>query len=113
MCCLVEVGHFRNAKHIRRHHTRVRQNRHADLKACYRGAPQFGLNAPRTSSFAVVAVDLESAKLDVKLCYEVFKPVVIILQKFVGYFFLQGFDYEVGRNLEVLEKQNKDFEFAP
>ena len=61
----------------------------------------------------MVAVDLKSAKFDVKLSHEVFKPVVVILQKLVGYFFLQDFNYEVGWNLEVLEKQNKDFEFAP
>ena len=61
----------------------------------------------------MIAVDLKSAKLDVKLGHEVFKPVVVILQKLVGYFFLQDFNYEVGWNLEVLKKQNKDFEFAP
>jgi len=61
----------------------------------------------------MVAIDLKSAKLDVKLGHEVFKPVVVILQKLVSYFFLQDFNYEVGWSLEVLEKQNEDFEFVP
>ena len=57
----------------------------------------------------MVAVDLKSAKLNVKLGHKVFKSVVVILQKLVSYFFLQDFNYEVGWNLEVLKKQNKDF----
>lgn len=57
----------------------------------------------------MVAVDLKSAELDVKLGHKVFKSVVVILQKLVGYFFLQDLNYEVGWNLEVLKKQNKDF----
>ena len=57
----------------------------------------------------MVAVDLKSAKFGVKLGHKVFKSVVVILQKLVSYFFLQDFNYEVGWNLEIFKKQNKDF----